>query len=413
MKRLLAPLFPIRYKPGQLELFHEVHSSSLYGIKQNLFSGVDINQKDLLNGWTALHHASFLGNVKLVNFLADSGANLNYQDRNGISPLHLAAMNGHTKTILTLLRMGADPNLSDNMGKTPLDLCAKTPLKNKIKVYYNFDDVESPRKSYYTKLLTKSKPYYRQLKWLIKIQLITIIVRFLMVLLVELFAEHLKTLCKIISWKLDLSWVFQFHYLIYYIPEYPLIQSCIRIIIYTLKPIWDVFCSVNLSILMLVDNSIHSLGQLWDIRELSSRTFRLLVKGLKEILHWLLPAKILILIQRANVAVFGKSLNTYTDETALMFLALFICVIYISVLLGGYMFKLFIILSLTLSRRVPPAIPWISQDFTRTHLSLLNLDLFHHRAGAFVFIIGFFGLMALRFFKVLSSLIYNNLPKYP
>ncbi len=69
---------------------------------------------------TPLIHAAFNNFPELLDWLIESGANVNHQDRNGYSPLHFAAQECHLSIASTLLRNGCDPNLADRHGNNAL-----------------------------------------------------------------------------------------------------------------------------------------------------------------------------------------------------------------------------------------------------------------------------------------------------
>ncbi len=50
-----------------------------------------INMRDLGDGFTALHFASFYGNIKLIRFLVSHGANIHAVNKIGINMVHVAA----------------------------------------------------------------------------------------------------------------------------------------------------------------------------------------------------------------------------------------------------------------------------------------------------------------------------------
>lgn len=66
--------------------------------KQN----ADVNIVDS-NGWTALHHAAYLGDLKSVEQLLQGGANINAFSNQFKTPLHFAALNNHPLVLKTLL----------------------------------------------------------------------------------------------------------------------------------------------------------------------------------------------------------------------------------------------------------------------------------------------------------------------
>ncbi len=56
----------------------------------------------------------------ILQFLAQNGANLDSQNRNGQTILHQYALNGNTRLSVTALNEGANPDLQDKRGETPL-----------------------------------------------------------------------------------------------------------------------------------------------------------------------------------------------------------------------------------------------------------------------------------------------------
>jgi ankyrin repeat protein len=63
---------------------------------------VDINQRDLLLGWTALHFAAERGNEGMVRELITRNAFVNAKTKAGMTPLHLA-MNRKHRAVQVLL----------------------------------------------------------------------------------------------------------------------------------------------------------------------------------------------------------------------------------------------------------------------------------------------------------------------
>ncbi|KAG5841214.1 hypothetical protein ANANG_G00197190 [Anguilla anguilla] len=76
--------------------------------------------------WTALHEASALGHVAVVEELLLSGADINSRGLEGLTPLHDAVTSNHYETVKLLLQYGSNPNDQNVFGKSPLDLeCAE------------------------------------------------------------------------------------------------------------------------------------------------------------------------------------------------------------------------------------------------------------------------------------------------
>jgi hypothetical protein len=79
-----------------------------------------INAKTLDEGWTALHYASFQGNLDAIYTLIENSANIEELNYNGLNMLHVAAQ-GDTAPPLYLFKMlGLNINAQDKRGSTPL-----------------------------------------------------------------------------------------------------------------------------------------------------------------------------------------------------------------------------------------------------------------------------------------------------
>ena len=77
------------------------------------------------HGRTALHQASFRGNVELTSALIGVGAQLDVQDVSGDTALMHATMRNHTSIALALIDAGAQLDLKDHAGNRALP-CATT-----------------------------------------------------------------------------------------------------------------------------------------------------------------------------------------------------------------------------------------------------------------------------------------------
>jgi ankyrin repeat protein len=55
------------------------------------------------NGWSALHHAAYIGDIESARTLIKSGANVNAYSNQNRTPVHLAASNDHVELIELLL----------------------------------------------------------------------------------------------------------------------------------------------------------------------------------------------------------------------------------------------------------------------------------------------------------------------
>jgi ankyrin repeat protein len=74
--------------------------------------------------------------LKLLQWLTDNGADINFQDAKGYSALHYAAIGSHTLVqIAELLRWGANPNAKAKNGSTPIALAQAQGKTKLVKLF--------------------------------------------------------------------------------------------------------------------------------------------------------------------------------------------------------------------------------------------------------------------------------------
>jgi ankyrin repeat protein len=115
----------IKDETGKTALMTAVQTENL-DILKKLTTSETVNTQDNY-GWSALHFISYRLSKKenllqneIVDFLIQSGANVNLQNRKGFTPLHLAIKNSALYTSQALIDNGADITLKDKNGQTPL-----------------------------------------------------------------------------------------------------------------------------------------------------------------------------------------------------------------------------------------------------------------------------------------------------
>lgn len=112
---------------------HVVVASNEISLVQFLIeSGTDINAKNRIKN-TPLHVAASRNHIEVVNVLLEAGAKVNEKNNYGNTPLQEAVLKGNYNLAKALLEKGADINLANNQGETLLHLAA---LKSDILMVY-------------------------------------------------------------------------------------------------------------------------------------------------------------------------------------------------------------------------------------------------------------------------------------
>lgn len=94
------------------------------GRLQDLMRTIDYSKLDgrSQSGFTMLHHAAKENRVEIIEFLVNTGCDINAGDDEEQTPLHKAAMFGNVESMQLLLEKGADVNKVDSSGQTPLQI---------------------------------------------------------------------------------------------------------------------------------------------------------------------------------------------------------------------------------------------------------------------------------------------------
>ncbi|CAF0849336.1 unnamed protein product [Brachionus calyciflorus] len=99
-----------------------------------LNSGAQIDKTDL-DGDTALHYACFGNQPEVVETLIKNNASLNCLNKNSCSPLHVAVNKQHVNCVRILVKYNCNTNIQDSYGDTPLhDIIGKKMTNEAIEI---------------------------------------------------------------------------------------------------------------------------------------------------------------------------------------------------------------------------------------------------------------------------------------
>ncbi|MHC4439521.1 MAG: ankyrin repeat domain-containing protein, partial [Planctomycetota bacterium] len=107
-----------------VDIWKAAARGNIEAIMQHLEAGTDVDAKELPGGSTPLLVAATFGQVEVVKFLIEKGANVNATSNDGSTALHGAAFFCHPGIVKLLLDKGAEVNAKNIRGETPLDAVA-------------------------------------------------------------------------------------------------------------------------------------------------------------------------------------------------------------------------------------------------------------------------------------------------
>lgn len=72
-------------------------------------------------GFTALHYASYRGNMRIIQRLVENGADITVQNKRGMNAIHIAVQNDHPNVMVYFIeKHQIDPKEQDGLGSSAL-----------------------------------------------------------------------------------------------------------------------------------------------------------------------------------------------------------------------------------------------------------------------------------------------------
>ena len=116
--------YPISNIYGKTALHFASEKGNLMMVKFLINGGAQVNAKEDYMGQTPLHYAY---SSEVAKYLIDSGSEIESKDNNGYTPLLLAVAKGKIDTVKCLIENGADVEAAANTGKTTIHTAAVRP----------------------------------------------------------------------------------------------------------------------------------------------------------------------------------------------------------------------------------------------------------------------------------------------
>lgn len=101
---------------------------------QSEYQNSNRNVNEWMRGRTPLHYAADFGQLKVLKFLIEIGADVNKKDKYSITPLLAAIWEGHTECVEFLLEMRANKKGITPHGENYVDAADKDEIKRLLKM---------------------------------------------------------------------------------------------------------------------------------------------------------------------------------------------------------------------------------------------------------------------------------------
>ncbi|EDW60297.1 myotrophin [Drosophila virilis] len=96
---------------------------------QMAFENSNRNVNEFIGGRTPLHYAADFGQLKMLKYLVEIGADVNKLDKYHITPILAAIWEGHTECVEFLLDQGANKDGTTPGGQNYVDAAEKDDIK--------------------------------------------------------------------------------------------------------------------------------------------------------------------------------------------------------------------------------------------------------------------------------------------
>ena len=130
----------IMQRSVSISLFEACAVGSIKHVQSNLRQNPSLLNAFSPDGFQPLGLAAFFGHIEIVQFLIDSGADIDTPSKNNmtVSPLNSAAAGGHLEIARVLLEHGANPNFPQADGFVPLHAAAQNAQSKMVKLLLNY-----------------------------------------------------------------------------------------------------------------------------------------------------------------------------------------------------------------------------------------------------------------------------------
>lgn len=148
---------------GGTALFKAVKGGHKEVIKFLIDSGADVNFSNREWGHTPIFTAVASGNGEIIKLLICNGAYVNAKRKDGFTPLHIAAAKGYDKIVKILIENGAKVRIKNNDYETPIDLAEFFKRRSSVDNSSHHKIVEMLKEAIWIEKRRKNKMHTNQL----------------------------------------------------------------------------------------------------------------------------------------------------------------------------------------------------------------------------------------------------------
>jgi ankyrin repeat protein len=130
-------------KPKKIdqELLNACYFGNLIGVKKWLKLGANVEYIEERDGWLPLHYAARWGDLKMLDVLIKSGANINGKTNSKETALHKCGRWDRKEAAIVLLKLGADPTIKNSDGNKASDMTVDPELKFLLDNFNEYQEI--------------------------------------------------------------------------------------------------------------------------------------------------------------------------------------------------------------------------------------------------------------------------------
>jgi hypothetical protein len=133
----------IKKKPRKIdqELLNAAYFGNSYGLKKWIDLGANVEYMEERDGWLPIHYAARWGDLKMLDYLIKSSANINGLTNSKETALHKCARWDRKEAAIMLLKLGAITTIKNRDGEKASDMTVDPEIKFILDYFDQYQEI--------------------------------------------------------------------------------------------------------------------------------------------------------------------------------------------------------------------------------------------------------------------------------